>query len=208
MEHINHLLSYQIRSCWSLFRQQLQTTSISIRKLEINMKLSLYHITLASLLAKTSAFSVQNINHQSARSTPTSSSLYAEGHQTRLSFLQSATAACVALSTQPETASALVKGNAPPPKKGPSEERKCRNVEECQEMAERLASKADEEARANMVPTSVTSRGTRYRELIEAKEGSKVANVGEKATINYKVLKVGKRSYDGLSGEATVVFSM
>jgi hypothetical protein len=75
-------------------------------------------------------------------------------------------------------------------------------------MAERLASKADEEARANMVPTSVTSRGTRYRELIEAKEGSKVANVGEKATINYKVLKVGKRSYDGLSGEATVVFSM
>ena len=34
-------------------------------------------------------------------------------------------------------ANALVKGNAPPPKKKSTEERKCTNVEECQEMAER-----------------------------------------------------------------------
>jgi hypothetical protein len=38
----------------------------------------------------------------------------------------------------PLPANALVKGNAPPPKKKASdEERKCVNVEECQEMAER-----------------------------------------------------------------------
>ena len=34
-----------------------------------------------------------------------------------------------------------------------------------------------------------------------------VAKLGDTATIHYKVLKIGKRSYDGLSGEGTVVFS-
>jgi len=162
-------------------------------------------IIVSSLLASASAFTVRITQQRSKIS------LNAE-EQTRLSFLQSATAAasaaCLTLSTiQPLPANALVKGNAPPPKKGPSEERKCRNVEECQEMAENLASKADEEARANMVPASVTSRGTRYRVLADAKEGSPVAKMGDQANIYYKVLKLGKRSYDGLSGEATVVFS-
>jgi len=167
------------------------------------MRFSATNSALLLSLTTVSAFSVQDNNAGGRPSTI----LKAEAQSTRLSFLKSATAACVALSIQPENASALVKGNAPPPKKGPSEERKCRNVEECQEMAERLASKADEEARANMVPASVTSKGTRYRELVEAKEGSKVAQAGDKATIYYKVLKLGKRSYDGLSGEGTVVFS-
>ena len=31
--------------------------------------------------------------------------------------------------------------------------------------------------------------------------------VGDEVTLSYKVLKLGKRSYDGLSGEGTVVFS-
>lgn len=169
------------------------------------MKLSLSIVTTGSLLATSLAFSVQNINqHCVQRATRLHAT---EAKQTRLSFLQSATTACVALISQPQNADALVKGNAPPPKKGPAEERKCRNVEECQEMAERLAAKADEEAKANMVPASVTSRGTRYRELIESTEGSKVAKEGDKATIYYKVLKLGKRSFDGLSGEGTVVFS-
>jgi hypothetical protein len=113
----------------------------------------------------------------------------------------------------PEKAHALVKGNAPPPKKVSSaEERKCRNVEECQEMAERLAKIQEEEAKANMTPASVTSRGTRYRDVMEATpsdNGSslQLAKQGDQATIYFKVLKLGKRSYDGLSGEGTVVFS-
>jgi hypothetical protein len=120
----------------------------------------------------------------------------------------------------PEKAHALVKGNAPPPPKklSSNEERKCRNVEECQEMAERLAKKQDEEAKANMTPPSITARGTRYRDVVEApastsleKDGSVLiqqrAKEGDRATIYFKVLKLGKRSYDGLSGEGTVVFS-
>jgi len=165
---------------------------------------SLSNLAFASLLVTSSAFSVQNTNIDFVR---TKSALHAESPQSRLSFLQSATAACVAISIRPSSADALVKGNAPPPKKGPSEERKCRNVEECQEMAERLASKADEEAKANMVPASFTKKGTRYRELVDGAEGGKIAKEGDKATIYYKVLKLGKRSFDGLSGEGTVVFS-
>jgi len=76
-------------------------------------------------------------------------------------------------------------------------------------MAERLANKADEEARANMVPASVAPKGTKYRETVDAPSGGSgvVAKEGDQATIFYKVLKLGKRSYDGLSGEGTVVFS-
>jgi FKBP-type peptidyl-prolyl cis-trans isomerase len=108
-----------------------------------------------------------------------------------------------------QPANALVKGNAPPPtKKAPAlEERKCRNVEECQEMAEKAAAQADLEERANMLPVSVTSQGTKYRDLAGVQNGSPVAKVGDVATIYYKVLKLGKRSFDGLSGEGTVVFS-
>lgn len=167
------------------------------------MKLSLNLCLAASLVSGSSAF-ISNTNYQRIDS---SLQAKASSQQSRLGFLQS-TAALVALSSlQVQPANALVKGNAPPPKKGVSEERKCRNVEECQEMAERAAAKADEEARANMVPASVTSKGTKYRELVAATEGAPVAKEGQKATIFYKVLKLGKRSYDGLSGEGTVVFS-
>eukprot|EP00804_Cyclotella_cryptica_P027210 CCRYP_017181-RD/>CCRYP_017181-RD protein AED:0.35 eAED:0.35 QI:0/0.75/0.6/1/0/0/5/1431/152 len=47
--------------------------------------------------------------------------------------------------------------------------------------------------------------GTKYLEL-EAGRGEGV-KVGDVVEIYFKVLKLGKRSYDGLSGEGTVVFS-
>lgn len=128
--------------------------------------------------------------------------------QKSLSFLFTTATAATILA--PEKAHALVKGNAPPPPKklSSNEERKCRNVEECQEMAERLAKKQDEEAKANMTPPSITARGTRYRDVVEAPPASlQRAKEGDRATIYFKVLKLGKRSYDGLSGEGTVVFS-
>ena len=109
-----------------------------------------------------------------------------------------------------------MKGNAPPPKKSASssEERKCRNVEECQEQAERAeAIKAQQEAeKAAANPPKVTSRGTKYLDIVEEQQGAvatsdKVAKEGDSVEVTYKVLKLGKRSYDGLSGEGTVVFS-
>lgn len=109
----------------------------------------------------------------------------------------------------PHTANALVKGNAPPPKKKSSDEqRKCTNVEECQEMAERLASQQEEEARLNAVPAQVAPKGTKYLEVVSVKDDSAgVVKEGDYASVHYKVLKLGKRSFDGLSGEGTVVFS-
>ncbi|KAL7497962.1 hypothetical protein ACHAWT_006113 [Skeletonema menzelii] len=117
--------------------------------------------------------------------------------------------------TSSQPSNALVKGNAPPPKKSASsEERKCRNVEECQEQAERAeAIKAQQEAeKAAANPPKVTSRGTKYLDIVEEQQGAtatsdKVARDGDSVEVHYKVLKLGKRSYDGLSGEGTVVFS-
>lgn len=119
----------------------------------------------------------------------------------------------VCIAAIPQRSNALVKGNAPPPKSSSSSERKCRNVEECQEMAERLASQQDEEMRAKMTPAKQTQNGTRYRDIDDDDTGATAIKTdvlvksGDVATIRYKVLKLGKRSYDGLSGEGTVVFS-
>eukprot|EP00588_Corethron_pennatum_P009012 CAMPEP_0194267476 /NCGR_PEP_ID=MMETSP0169-20130528/1956_1 /TAXON_ID=218684 /ORGANISM="Corethron pennatum, Strain L29A3" /LENGTH=324 /DNA_ID=CAMNT_0039008309 /DNA_START=40 /DNA_END=1014 /DNA_ORIENTATION=+ len=107
-----------------------------------------------------------------------------------------------------EPAEALVRGSAPPPprKIGSTSERKCVNLEECQELADRAAQEIVNAERA-LPPPSVTSRGTRYREL-KSSESDVIAKTGDTVSIRYKILKSGKRSYDGISGEATVVFSL
>jgi hypothetical protein len=147
------------------------------------------------------------------------------------------------LSSSPQPSYALVKGNTPPPKKKASTSTstssdnqgagpdglqqsppipKCRNVEECQEMAERLADieakQYAERAANNPKPKTVGVGGrTKYLDVVDSttttttidndKKQVVVAKLGDIATIHYKVLKIGKRSYDGLSGEGTVVFS-
>lgn len=141
----------------------------------------------------------------------------------RRSVLQSAAMVAAATLSTPLASHALVKGNAPPPKSSPpgsSSEKKCRNVEECQEQAERLAQQKLEEEMANATPPKVAPGGSRYKDIVEVgaggssegEEGStgsgiRVAKAGETVELRYKVLKLGKRSYDGLSGEGTVVFS-
>ena len=115
------------------------------------------------------------------------------------------TASIAFLVMAPTSAEALVKGNAPPPpKKSSSDKPKCTNVEECQALAE----KRDQELREKEElgpPPKVTSSGVRYRDL---EDGSgKEIKEGDDVELYYKVLKLGKRSYDGLSGEGTVVFS-
>mmetsp|Transcript_37164 Transcript_37164/g.68305 ORF Transcript_37164/g.68305 Transcript_37164/m.68305 type:complete len:343 (+) Transcript_37164:3-1031(+) len=120
----------------------------------------------------------------------------------------------------PAPSSALVKGNAPPPKKKPSDGGgdaiKCRNVEECQEMAYKtqdLQVQQEAERAAAGPKPQVASGGTKYLDIEDSESSgggagnSKVAKAGDNVDIHYKVLKLGKRSYDGLSGEGTVVFS-
>lgn len=81
-----------------------------------------------------------------------------------------------------------------------------------------MASEQEEKMRAEAAPVDVTKLGTRYVEVDEngvgvkagmqsSNEGKAVAKKGDLITVYYKVLKLGKRSYDGLSGEGTVVFS-
>lgn len=134
----------------------------------------------------------------------------------------------------PLPSSALVKGNAPPPPRGGEQQAttttttttKCRNVEECQEIAEReetLRSMRDAERAMSGPKPRYAPGGTKYLDvlveaddvLVAAKKASggkeaaaaMTAKSGDVATVHYKVLKIGKRSYDGLSGEGTVVFS-
>ncbi|KAL3773834.1 hypothetical protein ACHAW5_006431 [Stephanodiscus triporus] len=141
----------------------------------------------------------------------------------------------------PLPSGALVKGNAPPPPRrrrddndgsgeaGGGEQQqqqqaKCRNVEECQEIAEReetLRSMRDAERASSGPKPRFAPGGTRYLDVLVEADGSggddvkatggeeaaaAVAKSGDVATVHYKVLKIGKRSYDGLSGEDTVVF--
>lgn len=103
------------------------------------------------------------------------------------------------------------------------------NVEECQEQAYRDADKEYQQqaVQAAASPVSIAPRGTRYRDLVVPGSSDVTpttdtagdvtttttppvvvtAQTGDTVTVFYKVLKLGKRSYDGLSGEGTVVFS-
>lgn len=129
----------------------------------------------------------------------------------------------------PQAADALVKGVAPPPPKkrggstagggGGSGGEKCTNVEECQALAEKREAELREKEEAGP-PPSVTKGGVRYRDVdadgnpivavlsdSSGDDSSAAAKDGDEVDVHFKVLKLGKRSYDGLSGEGTVVFS-
>ena len=123
----------------------------------------------------------------------------------------------LALPAAPDRANALVKGNAPPPKKkvGGESEVKCRNVEECQEQAARAEDlRMQQEAeRAASGPKPQVVGKTKFVDVIEdgapppSDDGLRTAKDGDTVEVYFKVLKIGKRSFDGLSGEGTVVFS-
>ena len=110
----------------------------------------------------------------------------------------------------PSTAAlALVKGVAPPPPKSTkgatSEKPKCTNVDDCQAMAEQREQQLKEEEQQGP-PPEITQGGTRYRDVVKG-TGNVQVQPGDQVTLFFKVLKLGKRSYDGISGEGTVVFS-
>jgi hypothetical protein len=110
----------------------------------------------------------------------------------------------------PRRSDALVKGVAPPPKiakttTDTNSKPKCTNVEECQAMAERREQELKEEEE-RLPPPQITKEGTRFRD-IQLGEGDYQVEIGDVVKMYFKVLKLGKRSYDGISGEGTVVFS-
>ena len=156
----------------------------------------------------------------SSRRAPISVALHAHEVSRRESFGKSSAAALaglgLALPSFPNRANALVKGNAPPPKKkaGGEAEVKCRNVEECQEQAARAEDlRMQQEAeRAASGPKPQVVGKTKFVDVIEdgtpaPSDGSRTAKEGDTVEVYFKILKIGKRSFDGLSGEGTVVFS-
>lgn len=61
-----------------------------------------------------------------------------------------------------------------------------------------MASQQEEEMRLNAVPPKVAPGGTRYLNVVSVDDSTAPAiQNGDVATVHYKVLKLGKRSYDG-----------
>jgi FKBP-type peptidyl-prolyl cis-trans isomerase len=91
-----------------------------------------------------------------------------------------------------------------------SDRPKCGNIEECQALAEQkereLIQQQQQQQDASASALMTTKAGTRYRDL-ELGSGKEKVQEGDSVEIAYKVLKLGKRSYDGISGEGTTVFS-
>ena len=97
---------------------------------------------------------------------------------------------------------ALVKGSAPPPKTGPKE-RKCKSIDECEALGERERAKAAEGADETI---ERTRGGDRYRDLAVGQGGKAVAE-GDAVEIRYRVMRLGTKARDGLSGEGQTIFS-
>ena len=164
----------------------------------------------------------QTTNVKQLHASPSPNDNHNNNKLTRQNFVSSLTQTATLtslLTLLPPTAlpsNALVKGNAPPPKKKDqdnndhTDQRKCRNVEECQEMAEQQEAKRQQLAMAEMEASGikpVTVQGTRYLELESGREGGSIVKEGDVVEVYYKVLKLGKRSYNGMSIEGTIRFT-
>lgn len=111
-------------------------------------------------------------------------------------------------------ARALIKGNAPPEGYGLGKGMNkaaldCRSRAECEE----LGLKREEEKYGMTSPGQektykLTPSKARYKDVKAGDESAGVAKVGDDVKIRYRVMRSGKRSYDGLSGEATTLFSL
>ncbi|KAG8464847.1 hypothetical protein KFE25_010215 [Diacronema lutheri] len=103
-----------------------------------------------------------------------------------------------------ETAFALVKGSAPP-KGGTKRARSaCSSVDECRELGD--AKEAELFADIDPARIKVTAAGDRYIDL-DVGTGAALAE-GSVARVRYRVLRLGKRARDGLSGEGSPIFSL
>ena len=123
---------------------------------------------------------------------------------TRQSFLSgTGAAACLSAFAPALPAAALVKGSAPPAKRARAGEgRTCRDIDACEEEGRvRSAERFGEE-----LPFETTPQGVRYRD-VRAGAGEPIAR-GDTVALKYRVMRLGKRATDNLSGEASPVFSL
>lgn len=112
-------------------------------------------------------------------------------------------AGCLALVSMAPPAHALIKGSSPPPKSGPKE-RKCKSIDECEALGE--AAKAAEAAKER-TDFERTAGGDRYRDLVVG-NGEKTVAQGDAVEIRYRVMRLGTKARDGLSGEGQTIFSL
>eukprot|EP00953_Heterococcus_sp_UTEX-ZZ885_P005228 3293-Heterococcus_DN1.PRE.2 len=147
------------------------------------------------------------------------SSSRGKGLSRRAVFEQSVRGASAAVLLSASPASALIKGNAPPTaeerqrrKLAQENEVKSRSMTEAydagerREIAMRTKAEADEVLIGEESTFRTTATGVRYKDQ-SLGQGAEVTK-GSAVDLRYRVLKLGKRSYDGLSGEATLVFSL
>ncbi len=104
----------------------------------------------------------------------------------------------------PTLANALVKGSAPPPKASRGEKRTCKTIDECEEVGRQRAAAAFDAQ--NDQPFFTTKDGVRWRDVREGSGGEVLK--GDGVLLKYRVMRLGKRATDNLSGEASPVFSL
>ena len=102
----------------------------------------------------------------------------------------------------PLPAAALIKGSSPPPKMSGPKERKCKSIDECEALgeAERRAQEAGQDQTIER-----TLGGDRYRDV--TKGTGKEAASGDAVEIRYRVMRLGTKARDGLTGEGQTIFS-
>lgn len=85
---------------------------------------------------------------------------------------------------------------------GPKE-RRCKSIDECEALGE-----AERKAQEAGADTTIlrTAGGDRYRDLIVGDGGKEVAQ-GDAVDIRYRVMRLGPKARDGLSGEGQTIFS-
>lgn len=84
--------------------------------------------------------------------------------------------------------------------------RKCMSVAECQELGQ--ARELEQFGATEASVFSKTKSGVRYKDLVAGNKEDGIAENGKELSLRYKVMRQGKRSSDGLSGEATTIFSL
>jgi len=96
---------------------------------------------------------------------------------------------------------ALVKGSAPPPKRKKMDKVTCKSIDECERIGEQRA----KEELAPPQQISLTAGGDRYYDVSVGTGNA--AGKGQAVDFKFRVMRAGKRSSDGVSGEGSTIFS-
>lgn len=120
-------------------------------------------------------------------------------------------AACTLTLTSTSAAQAYVRGNTPPEdwgklKKYLSGGSGCISEVECEKVGAKI--EAEKYGPNQNYKYEKTASGVRYKDLEPGNKDAGVAKSGDTLRLRYRVMRSGKRSADGLSGEASTIFSL